>query len=99
MIKYTCVICEKLYPFDDIHLIDDNLVCNTCQWKALWKNKDVHKFKKRKDPRQPVLDLIDRLQAEVGHASHGEPYATIYSALDVHEILNEIQQSVEDMEV
>lgn len=91
MIKYTCVICEKLYPFDDIHLIDDNLVCNTCQWKALWKN--------HKDPRQPVLNLIDSLQAEVGHASHGEPYATIYSAMDVHEILNEIQQSVEDMEV
>ncbi len=91
MILYPCVICEKEYPFEYTRLIDNHLVCSQCLWDELWKN--------RKDPRQPVLDLIDRLQGEAGHASGGEPYATVYSAFDVHEILNEIQQAVEDMEV
>lgn len=91
MIKYTCVICEKLYPFDDIHLIDDNLVCNTCQWKALWKN--------RKDPRQPVLDLIDSLQAEVKYAAGHDFYDNIYCAMEVRDILTEIQQAIYNMEV
>lgn len=53
----------------------------------------------REDPRQPVLDLIDRLQGEAGHASMGEVYATVYSAIDIHLMLNEIQYAVEDMEV
>lgn len=53
----------------------------------------------REDPRQPVLDLIDRLQGEAGHASMGEVYATVYSAMDIHLMLNEIQYAVEDMEV
>lgn len=99
MILYPCIICEEEQPFDYIKLIDNQLVCNQCLWNELWKSKDVHIFKKRKDPRQPVLDLIDRLQGEVGHASSGEPYDNIYSAMEVHDILNEIQKAVEDMEV
>ncbi|WNT43901.1 hypothetical protein [Lactococcus phage PMBT68] len=99
MIKYTCAICEEEYPFEYTRLIDNQLVCSQCLWNELWRTRDVHKFKKRKDPRQPVLDLIDRLQDEVGHASGGEPYDNIYSAMEVHDILNEIQQAVEAMGV
>lgn len=91
MIKYTCAICEKEYPYEYTRLIDNHLVCSQCLWDELWKKHD--------DPKKPVLDLIDRLQGEAGHASMGDVYARVYSALDVHEILNEIQQAVEDMEV
>lgn len=94
-----CIECGDYFEPDSMHQIYDYHVCNDCYWSTLWQSKDCHIFKKRKDPRQPVLDLIDRLQGEAGHASMGELYATIYSAFDVHEILNEIQQSVEDMEV
>lgn len=90
MIKYTCAICEKLYPFDDIHLIDDNLVCNTCQWKALWRTRD---------PRKPVLDLIDSLQNEVRRAAGRNFYDNIYCAMEVRDILTEIQQAIYNMEV
>lgn len=90
MIKYTCAICEKEYPFEYTRLIDNHLVCSQCLWNELWRTRD---------PKQPVLDLIDRLQDEVGHASGGEPYDNIYSAMEVHDILNEIQKAVEDMEV
>lgn len=99
MILYTCVICEEQHPFDYMHLIDDKLVCNQCHWNALWETKDIREFKKRNDHKQAVLDLIDRLQGEAGHASMGEIYATVYSAYDVHLMLDEIQQAVEDMEV
>lgn len=91
MIKYTCAICEEEHPFEHTNLIDDQLVCDICLWNELWKNHN--------DPKKPVLDLIDRLQDEVGHASGGEPYDNIYSAMEVHDILNEIQQAVEDMGV
>ena len=90
MINYTCAICEKEYPYEYTRLIDNHLVCSQCLWDELWRTRD---------PKKPVLDLIDRLQGELGYASHGEPYATVYSAMDVHEILNKIQQAVEDMEV
>lgn len=99
MILYTCTICDELYPFEETHLVNDNLLCDDCYWADVWEKRKLRKFKKRKDPKQPILDLIDRLQGEAGYASGGEPYATVYSAFDVHEILNEIQQAVEDMEV
>lgn len=90
MIKYTCAICEKEYPFEYTRLIDNHLVCSQCLWNELWRTRD---------PKQPVLDLINRLQDEVEHTSGGEPYDNIYSAMEVHDILNEIQKAVEDMEV
>lgn len=99
MIKYTCTICEEQYPFDDIHLIDDQLVCNTCQWNALWNTKEIREFKKRNDPKKPVLDLIDSLQAEVKCAAGNDFYDNIYCAMEVRDILTEIQQAIYDMEV
>lgn len=99
MILYTCVICEEQHPFDYMHLIDDKLVCNQCHWNALWKTKEVREFEKHNNSKKSVLDLIDRLRGEVAHTSGGEPYATVYSSFDVHEILNEIQNAIEDMEV
>ena len=91
MINYTCVICEKEYPYEYTRLIDNHLVCSQCLWDELWK--------KHTDPRKPVLDLIDRLQGEAGYASGGDIHARVYSALDVHEILIDIQRAIEDMEV
>lgn len=92
--------CEEQHPFDYMFAVDgDKLLCSNCYWNGYWTFKEVRKFAKRRDPRQPVLDLIDRLQGEAGHASMGEVYATVYSAYDVHLMLDEIQQAVEDMEV
>lgn len=100
MIFYTCKNCEEIYPDYEMHTLPDEVIlCDDCYWSDVWEKRKLRKFKKRKDPKKPVLDLIDRLQGEAGYASHGEPYATIYSAMDVHLILNEIQQAVEDMEV
>lgn len=89
MILYTCVICEQQQPFDYIRLIDNQLICNQCLWNELWKTKD---------PKKPVLDLIDSLQNEVRRAAGNDFYDNIYCAMEVRDILNEIQQAVEDME-
>lgn len=95
----SCIECGDYFEPDSMHQIYDYHVCNDCYWSTLWQSKDVHIFKKRKDLKQPVLNLIDRLQDEVGRASGGEPYDNIYSAMEVHDILNEIQKAIEDMEV
>lgn len=99
MINYTCVICEEQHPFDYMHLIDDRLVCNQCHWNALWNTKEIREFKKRNDPRKPVLDLIDSLQGEVKCAAGHDFYDNIYCAMEVRDILTEIQQAIYDMEV
>lgn len=91
MINYTCAICEKEYPYEYTRLIDNHLVCSQCLWDELWK--------KHTDPRKPVLDLIDRLQDEVRHASGDDIYDNIYCAMEVRDILTEIQQAIYNMEV
>ena len=91
MINYTCVICEKEYPYEYTRLIDNHLVCSQCLWDELWK--------KYTDPRKPVLDLIDRLQAEVKCAAGRDFYDNIYCAMEVRDILTEIQQAIYNMEV
>ena len=91
MTKYTCAICKEEYPFDYMKLVDNHLVCSQCLLDELWK--------KHTDPRKPVLDLIDRLQDEVRRAAGNDFYDNIYCAMEVRDILNEIQQAIYDMEV
>lgn len=92
MSKYICYKCEYDYlPFSAPFLPTAEEMISKGYIPPGWK--------KHTDPRKPVLDLIDSLQGEAGYASGGDVYARVYSALDVHEILNEIQQAVEDMEV
>lgn len=90
MIKYTCAICEKEYPYEYTRLIDNHLVCSQCLWDELWRTRD---------PRKPVLDLIDSLQNEVRRAAGRNFHDNIYCAMEVRDILNEIQQAIYDMEV
>lgn len=39
--------------------------------------------------------VIDRLQGEAGHATGGEVDRLVFSGLDVHEMLNEIEQAID----
>ena len=39
--------------------------------------------------------VIDRLQGEAGYATGGEVYRLVFSGLDVHEMLNEIEQAID----
>lgn len=47
----------------------------------------------------PILNLIDKLQDEVRRAAGDDFYDNIYCAMEVRDILNEIQQAIYDMEV
>ena len=91
MILYTCTSCDELYSFDETRLVNDHIICDECYSNELWKN--------RKDPRQAVLDLIDSLQNEVRRAAGRNFYDNIYCAMEVRDILTEIQQAIYDMEV
>lgn len=90
MTKYTCAICKGEYPYEYTSLVDDQLVCRQCVWDSLWRTRD---------PRKPVLDLIDSLQNEVRRVAGHNFYDNIYCAMEVRDILNEIQQALYDMEV
>ena len=90
MIKYTCVICKEEHSFDYMKLVDNHLVCSQCLWDELWRTRD---------PRKPVLNLIDSLQAEVKCAAGHDFYDNIYCAMEVRDILTEIQQAIYNMEV
>lgn len=94
-----CVECGDYFEPDSMHQIYDYHICNDCYWSTLWQSKDIHIFKKRKDPKKPVLDLIDSLQAEVKCAAGRDFYDNIYCAMEVRDILTEIQQAIYDMEV
>lgn len=39
--------------------------------------------------------VIDRLQGEAGYATGGEVNRLVFSGLDVHEMLNEIEQAID----
>lgn len=39
--------------------------------------------------------VIDRLQGEAGHATGGEVDRLVFSGLDVHTMLNEIEQAID----
>lgn len=39
--------------------------------------------------------VIDRLQGEAGYATGGEVDRLVFSGLDVHEMLNEIEQAID----
>lgn len=83
MIKYTCAICEKEYPFEYTRLIDNHLVCSQCLWDELWKTKDS---------KQPVLDLINGYRAELKN-----PYVSSIIVTDVLWMLDEIENSLKEV--
>lgn len=39
--------------------------------------------------------VIDKLQGEAGHATGGEVDRLVFSGLDVHTMLNEIEQAID----
>lgn len=88
MIKYTCVVCKEEYTYEYISLIDNHFVCSQCLWDELWKTKD---------PKKPVLDLIDSLQNEVRRAAGNDFYDNIYSAMEVHDMLDEIEKTLKEV--
>lgn len=44
---------------------------------------------------ETAKEVIDRLQGEAGYATGGEVDRLVFSGLDVHEMLNEIEQVID----
>lgn len=44
---------------------------------------------------ETAKEVIDRLQGEAGYATGGEVDRLVFSGLDVHEMLNEIEQAID----
>jgi|GEM_PF-5193019 len=47
--------------------------------------------KQRAEDKRKVQEILDRLQGEAGYATGGEVDKLVFSGLDVHEMLNEIE--------
>lgn len=97
MIKYICKNCEEIYPDYEIHILPDEVIlCDDCYWSDIWEKRKLRKFKKRKDPKKPVLDLIDSLQNDVRRAAGNDFYDNIYCAMEVHDMLDEIEKTLKE---
>lgn len=59
----------------------------------------LDKVKKQRDEaRKRMREVIDKFQGEAGTATGGDVDRLVFSGLDVHEMLNEIEVMIEEMQ-
>lgn len=60
---------------------------------------ELEKVKRQRDEAlERVKEVIDKFQGEAGTATGGDVDRLVFSGLDVHEMLNEIEVMIEEMQ-